>query len=323
MGLSRQTRAGTESTSASGARWGFGARGKGPAREPEGARPLELLFEADGLPAADLPEPLRRLYGGTLGFSEPRLVANFVQTLDGVVAIPSLRNSNRVISSESASDRFVMGLLRAFADAVLIGSGVLGAAPKGLWTAEQAYPPAAAAFAELRRRIGRPPLPQLVVLTATGSIDVQHPAIEAGALVVTTDHGAARLEGRLPSAASLVTLGADPSLDPRAAVELLRARGCPLIVSEAGPHLFGSLLSAGLVDELFLTLSPLLAGRRSPDGRLPLVENAHLLPDEAEEARLLGVRRDRAHLFLRYELKRREPPLLPGPEDENPRHSLG
>ena len=264
--------------------------------------PLELLFEAAGLPAVNLPEPLGRLYGGTLGFEEPRLVANFVETLDGVVAIPSVRNSNRVISGESASDRFVMGLLRAFADAVLIGSGTLAGSTQGLWTADAAYPPATEAFAKLRRQLGRPPLPQLAVLTATGSVDPEQRALEAGALVVTTDQGAARLDGRLPAATTVVSLGAGPQLDPRAAVELLQERGCRLIVSEAGPHLFGSLLGAGLVDELFLTLSPLIAGHRSLDGRLPLVEEAHLLPDAAAEARLLGVRRDRSHLFLRYEL---------------------
>ena len=279
----------------------FAGRTVGAART-DLAEPLELLFEASGLPAVDLPEPLGRLYGGTLGFPEPRLVANFVETLDGVVAIPSLPNSNRVISDESASDSFVMGQLRAFADVVLIGSGTLAGSPQGLWTAEAAYPPAAEAFADLRRRLGRPSAPELVVLTATGSVDPGQRALKAGALVVTTDRGAARLDGRLPAAVTVVSLGAGPQLDPRAAVKLLHARGCRLIVSEAGPHLFGSLLGAGLVDELFLTLSPLLAGRRSLDGRLPLVAGAHLLPDATVDARLLGVRRDRSHLFLRYEL---------------------
>ena len=270
------------------------------------ARPLELLFEADGLSAVDLPEPLGRLYSGSLGFREPRLVANFVETLDGIVSIPSLPNSNRVISGNSASDRFVMGLLRAFADVVLIGSGTLAGSQQGLWTAEAAYPLAAEAFAELRRRLGRPPKPELAVLTATGSIDPGHRALEAGALIVTTDEGAAHLAGRLPAATTVVSLGAAPHLDPRAAVELLHARGHRLIVSEAGPHLFGSLLGAGLVDELFLTVSPLLAGRLPLDGRLPLVEGAQLLPDATAEARLLGIRRDRSHLFLRYELGPRE-----------------
>ena len=51
---------------------------------------MELLFEAPGLPAFELPEELAAVYGGSLGFEEPRVFANFVSTLDGVVAIPSL-----------------------------------------------------------------------------------------------------------------------------------------------------------------------------------------------------------------------------------------
>jgi len=42
---------------------------------------------------------------------------------------------------------------------------------------------------------------------------------------------------------------------------VLRERGHALILSEGGPTLFGSLLTADSVDELFLTVSPLLAGR--------------------------------------------------------------
>ena len=57
-----------------------------------------------------------------------------------------------------------MGLLRACADAVVVGSGTFNASPRSVWTPEQAYPDAAEAFAELRRSIGRPPLAELVVL---------------------------------------------------------------------------------------------------------------------------------------------------------------
>jgi riboflavin biosynthesis pyrimidine reductase len=78
--------------------------------------------------------------------------------------------------------------------------------------------------------------------------------------------------------------------------------GHRLILSEAGPHLFGSLLAERLVDELFLTLSPLIAGRRSLDGRLALVEETQLLPERADEARLLSLRRTGSHLLARYEL---------------------
>ena len=82
----------------------------------------------------------------------------------------------------------------------------------------------------------------------------------------------------------------------------LRERGYRSICSEAGPHVFGSLVAAGLVDELFLTVSPLLAGRSDLGQRLGLVEATELLPERRDPVRLLSVRRDGAHLFLRYGL---------------------
>ncbi len=267
--------------------------------------PLHVLHEAAALPSFDLPDELRDLYGGSLGFDEPRLFANFVSTLDGVVAISSLEQSNRLISRGSEADRFVMGLLRACADAVVIGSGTLRGSPGSLWTAERVYPPAAAAFSELRRRLGRPPRPELVVLTASGSVDRAHPALEAGALVLTSERGAAALAGRLPAASRVMPLEGETAVDPAAAVATLRASGHRLILSEGGPRVLGALVAAGLVDELFLTISPLLAGRSERGGHLALVEGVELLPERLVEGRLLGVRSHGAHLFLRYALERR------------------
>jgi riboflavin biosynthesis pyrimidine reductase len=264
-------------------------------------KPLELLYEPDGLPRFELPDELAALYGGSLGFEEPRLVANFVATADGVVAIPSLPQSNKLIAGASAADRFVMGLLRACADVVVIGSGTLLASPGGVWTPEQAYPDAAEHFAALRRHLGRPPEVEVVVLTASGAVDPGHPAVAAGAIVVTTDESAASLAGRMPPE-QVVSLGAGPLLDAAVAVDCLRGRGHRLILSEGGPRVFGSLLAAGLVDELFLTVSPLVVGRAADDERLTLVEGADLLPGGPTSARLLGVRRDGGHLFLRYDL---------------------
>jgi len=265
--------------------------------------PLDLLFEAPGLPAFDLPAELGDVYGGSLGFEEPCFYTNFVSTIDGVVAIPYLDQSSKLVSGDSETDRFVMGLLRACADVVLIGSGTLRASPRSLWTAQRVYPAAGAAFAELRRRLGRPPEPELAVLTGTGSIDPAHPAIAAGAVVLTTERGAAALHGRLPASATAIALGPEDTPDPRAAVDALHARGHRLILSEAGPHVFGSLLEAGVVDELFLTLSPLLGGRPAAGERLALVEGAEFLPAEAVAGRLTSIRRQKAHLFIRYRLE--------------------
>lgn len=266
------------------------------------AEPLELLYEAEGLATFDLPEELERLYGGRFGLVPPLLYANFVETLDGVVAIRSEPRTNRLVSGDSDADRFVMGLLRACADTVLLGSGTLHGSPGSIWTAERAYPDAADTFAELRRRLDLGPEPELAVLTASGALEPGHPALRHGALVLTTADGAARCRRELPEAVEVVALDGGSSVDPAAAVSFLRGRGRRSILSEAGPHVFSSLLAAGLVDELFLTLSPLLAGRSPLGERLGLVEGAELLPDRAESARLLGVRRQGGHLFLRYAL---------------------
>jgi riboflavin biosynthesis pyrimidine reductase len=262
--------------------------------------PLEVLFEAEGPAAFDLPGELERLYGGDFGLSPPLVYANFVETLDGVVAIRSEPRTNRLVSGDSEADRFVMGLLRACADVVLLGSGTLRGSPTSVWTAERAYPAAADAFAQLRSRLGLAPEPALAVLTASGSLDPAHPALERGAVVLTTAHGAERCRAELPGAVEVVALPGETEVDAGAAVGFLRERGHGSILSEAGPHVFGALLAAGLVDELFLTVSPLLAGRAEPGRRLGLVEGEELLPGRASPARLLGVRRDGAHLFLRY-----------------------
>ena len=263
---------------------------------------LELLFEVDGLPRYDLPQELESLYGGPFGIEPPLLYANFVETLDGVVAIRSEPRSNRLVSGGSESDRFVMGLLRACADCVLVGSGTLHGSPSALWTPGRAYPDASESYAELRRRYGLPADPMLAVLTASGNLDPAHPALELGAVVLTTTAGAQRSQRQLPGATEIVVLAGDTAVAPVAAVAALRERGYQSICSEAGPHVFGSLLEAGLVDELFLTVSPLLAGRTELSERLGLVESTELLPERHDQARLLSVRRDSAHLFLRYGL---------------------
>jgi riboflavin biosynthesis pyrimidine reductase len=264
--------------------------------------PFEVLFEETGLPGAGLPAALTEIYGGDLGFEEPSVFANFVATVDGVVAIPTQRGSNELVSGGSKADHFVMGLLRALADVVLIGAGVLEDSPRGTWRPEKVYPPAAEAFAELRRSSGRTPAPEVAVLTGLGSVDPGHPLFGTGALVLTGEKGAARLT-ELPRASTLVTLGEETRFDGRTVVDALHQRGHRLILSEAGPHVFGSLLEAGVVDELFLTSSPLLAGEGEDGSRLRLVEAAGFVP--LLELRPLSLRRHGGHLFTRYAVRER------------------
>ena len=119
--------------------------------------------------------------------------------------------------------------------------------------------------------------------------------------MLTTERAAPDLRASVPGATEVVAVNDGDWVDLRRGVALLRERGHSLILSEAGPTVFASLVASGLVDELFVTVSPLLAGR---DGRprLGLVEGAELLPGAGAPAELLSVRRADAHLFLRYRL---------------------
>jgi riboflavin biosynthesis pyrimidine reductase len=193
-----------------------------------------------------------------------------------------------------------MGLLRALADAVLIGAGTLRAAPDSLWTPGYIFPDAAAEFAELRRGLGKDADPRLVVLTASGRLEPHHPALEAGALVVTTRAGAAALRRRLPGSSSIVASGDGSNVDLAEMVAALRGEGHDTLLTEGGPTVIGGLLEAGLLDELFLTLSPILAGRSAASGRPGLVDGFDLLPSRTTSAVLWSARQHGSHLFLRY-----------------------
>jgi riboflavin biosynthesis pyrimidine reductase len=264
--------------------------------------PLELLFEPEGLPAFDLPASIAAMYPGTFGYVRDRVVANFVSTVDGVVAIPTLSGSNKLIAAGSAADRFVMGLLRATCDTLVIGSQTMQASPKSVWSAEQAYGPAAELFAELRANAGFTGAPEIVILTRSGELDPNHPLWESGALVVTNDGGRSTIGHSLPATTDVISVGDTTSVDPTAVVDALRARGHRTILTEGGPTVFGAFVGAGLVDELFLTVSPIFAGRHPIDPRLSLIEGKLLTPPAPDEAALLGVRRHGGHLFLRYGL---------------------
>ena len=188
-----------------------------------------------------------------------------------------------------------MGLLRAAADAVLVGCGTVNASPKGRWRADTVFPDAAEAFATLR-----PEQARVAIVTGRGSLNPEHPVLRDGALVITTELGAGRLGDRLPEEAEVQIVPGDDVVDVTAAVAALRERGYRRILSEAGPRLFGSLAAEDLIDELFLTVSPLLAGRHPEEQRFSLAEGVALLPDRELRASLTSVRLHGEHLFLRY-----------------------
>jgi riboflavin biosynthesis pyrimidine reductase len=139
-----------------------------------------------------------------------------------------------------------------------------------------------------------------VIATGRGRLNPEHPVLREGALVLATEHAAGVLEGRLPADAELAVVPGDNAVDVAAAVGYLRERGYGRILSEAGPRLFGSLVGENLVDELFLTVSPLLAGRAPAEDRLAIVEGVALLPDREHRGSLRSARLHGEHLFLRY-----------------------
>ena len=260
---------------------------------------LELLWEEPGLPSERLPDELELFYDGALGFDEPCVIANFVETLDGIVAMPDIERSNALVADDSADDKQLMGLLRAFADVVLIGTGTLLASPKGRWRPAGVYPDGKDAFAALRAARGRPEQPAVAIVTSGSSLDIDHPVLRENTVVLTTSAGVERI-GTVD--AEVVAVNDGDWVDLRAAVGILRDRGHGIVLAEAGPTTFGTLLAEQLVDELFLTVAPVFAGRLEARRRLALVEGVELLPDARIGARLRSLRRSDDHLFARYRL---------------------
>ncbi|HXC78126.1 MAG TPA: dihydrofolate reductase family protein [Candidatus Acidoferrum sp.] len=265
--------------------------------------PFEVLFEAEGLSEYAMPADLKHLYG-RLGFADRVFFANFVSSIDGVVTLGAKPSAGSVISGKDASDRFLMGLLRACADAVVLGAGTLRATPGHLWTPAHVYPALATEFTALRSALGRSAEPSLVVLTGSGELDFSHPAIVRGACVITTGPGAKRIGSRLPPSCELLVMGKGKRLDLGKVVGELRERGLIVLLSEAGPHVTGHLVAEGLLDEVFLTVSPVLAGR-AKEKRLGMVEGIELLPDNGAWSKLLSARQHGDYLFLRYGVGKR------------------
>ncbi len=278
---------------------------------------LETLVDlAEGAPLP-LPPSLVARYGGPLTFPKvdrPYVYANFVSTIDGVVsyAIPG-RAGAALISERKEEDRFMLGLLRACADVVVVGAGTLRVEGKHTWTAAHVYKPAATDFAALRAAMGKPEHPRVAFVTASGDVDLGLPAFRGPGQIVliTTEAGAARL-GKLPDRVRVRVIGPASSSEAagaarptaRAVLDAIVAdSGARMILSEGGPALLGGWLREGLVDELFLTVAPRLAGRSPQERRLALVEAAAFTPDDAPRTRLLSVKRADDYLFLRYALR--------------------
>lgn len=212
-------------------------------------RPLVRLWpDPDGGGRAPLDDAaLADLYAHP---AAPDVRMNFVTSADGAVELDGFSEG-----LSGGADKRVFALLRGLCDALLVGAGTLrheGYRAVRLDAARRAW----------RRAHGLAEYPTLVVVS--GALEL-NPAQAAFAdapvrpVVLTHSRAPADLRTQLAPVADVITVG-DEAVDLSAGLARLRERGLRHVLCEGGPHLFGSLLAEDLVDDLCLTVSPLLAG---------------------------------------------------------------
>jgi riboflavin biosynthesis pyrimidine reductase len=203
---------------------------------------------------------------------QPCLRVNFVSSLDGAAAV-----DGRTASLGGAVDKKVFSHLRATSDVIVVGAGTVSA---------ERYRPAAVPVAVVSARLSLSPLERLFRPVAG----------RARPLVITCAAAPADRRASLSRRADVVDCGED-RVDPVLLVQKLVGRGFRRLLCEGGPRLFAGFLAADVVDELCLTLSPmLLAGEatritRGPDLQVP------------RTARLVSALEDEGTLLLRYSLR--------------------
>jgi len=289
---------------------------------------LRTLLDSEPSPASQaLPQALLELYDGDLQFpaapvaapfERPYVIANFVSTLDGAASfkLPG-QSSGATISGSDPADRFIMGLLRASVDAVMVGANTIhDTSPAGLWIPPETFPDAKDLYRDYRRNVLRKrDYPLVVVVSGSGKLDLDRAAFQAldvHMLILTTAAGERELRARgvqrLPSVqvSAIAETSAKPStntttIDPAAILPLLSSRfGVRRLLHEGGPTLFGEFLALGAVDEFFLTLAPQIAGRLPHTIRPGVVQGVEFPPQAAPWFDLLSVKQSAGYLYLRY-----------------------
>lgn len=183
---------------------------------------------------------------------------DFVASLDGAVSV-----DGRSAGLGSPGDKRVFRVLRALADVVLVGAGT---------ATTEGYRPVApdSAVGRLRASIGGPPTLPIAVVSRRASLDPASAlAADPSTLVVTCAAADAGRRGALAAAGATVLVCGDDDVDLPAAVAALAERGLEQVTCEGGPQLLRAALTAGVVDELDLTIAPALVGaahRLLPDG---------------------------------------------------------
>jgi riboflavin biosynthesis pyrimidine reductase len=214
----------------------------------EASRITRLAAEAE--PADD--ESLATLYPNP---TVPWLRVNFVASIDGAVEVGGVS-----APLSSPPDQRVLRLLRRQCDALLIGAGTFRQeryGPLVLDEYERAW----------RRDRGLAEHPALVVVSGRLALDPAAPAFAQAPtrpIVLAAASAPAPRRRALAATADVITVGegspGSGTLDLAAALPVLHRRGLRQVLCEGGPHLLGALTAADLVDEVCLTVSPVLAG---------------------------------------------------------------
>ncbi len=271
--------------------------------------PLETLHEIERGRLLPLTRTLAGFYGPLrfpMAPPGPHVVSNFVTTLDGVVSFNVKGHvGGGDISGFNREDLAVMGLLRAVADAVIVGSGTLGAAHHHIWIAEDVYPALANEYRQLRKDLGKPEPPLNVIITGSGQINLTRRVFVSGevpALIVTTATGANQLrKQKLPDSVDIRAVRGPGRIRAASIIdEVCKACNGKLLLVEGGPNLLGQFYAERVLHEQFLTLAPQIAGREPRDRRLSLVMGRTFWPRAPLWGNLVDLRRSRSHLFLRY-----------------------
>jgi riboflavin biosynthesis pyrimidine reductase len=272
--------------------------------------PFTLLFDETTDDGPGLPADVRETYGSDWRLpspgERPYVYVNFVLSRDGRISFNEPgRMTGAEVAGFDAHDRWLMGLLRARADAILVGDNTLRIEPDHVWTAEHLCPEDAEAFTSLRRGAGRAPMPLQVFLSLEGDVDVGEAAVfsveEARIVLATTPRGAERARTLPPTAARLDVLElGEHAVDVRALLARLHDDyGAATVLCEGGPRAYGSLVAAGCVDDEFLSLSPIVIGSRADRPRPGLIEGVCFTPESSPRSRPLSLRRAGDLLFLR------------------------
>ena len=261
-----------------------------------------------------LPAELRNFYGGDLRFpaappDRPYVISNFVSTLDGVVTYRiEGKAGGSTISGSDPTDRIIMSLLRASADAVVVGSNTVhDVGPRAMWIPSGTWPDGKDLLNRYRVDVlKKPELPLVVIVSGSGRLDLNRTVYRTPrTVIVTTEAGRKQLVKagveELQSVKVVVLPDVGGKLTPEAILRMLQDQfGARIVLHEGGPTLLGEFLAEGLIDELFLTIAPQISGRLTHTARAGLVMGVEFMPETAPWLELLSLKQKAEYLYLRY-----------------------